>query len=557
MPLRYLIFLLVINLSLLPSFGQDQSEVNALIQSANHLMSSHADKSILLANQALNISLQEGYKKEEVIALITLSNIYWHKTDINKALEYAENANILAEENNFELQRVDSYLNLGRIYKLLGDFELSADYFFLALTIAEKEQNKKRMSTALSRLGFNYFDLGSYEKALEYYNRSLELSRQINDSISIARELNNMAAAYASLGIYSDFEKVLKEAVNINSENKNNSWLGVNYLNLGSLNAENNRFDSAFYYFDKAETLFMGINQLEKVSKIYIEKAKCYQTLNNSNQRLNYLNQSYQLSTSNNLKRMSYISSLELHDYYLEQKDTSNAYLYSIRETEYKDSLNITGSITSLNHLEIAHSIEKKKHELIVKKQRERFITQIVIICLVAVLIFIFLLFLRYQLKVKYSRLQQNKLKEELDYKNRELATNVLNMMKRNEALTNISTKLKTLRKTITQPNYKKEVQQLSNQIDRVIKSNIWLDFEKRFNHVHPTFYENLYLQFPDLTPNEKRVCAFLKLNMSTKEISELTGQKVESIEKARTRLRKKLNLTNTQINLVTFLSQY
>ncbi len=44
---------------------------------------------------------------------------------------------------------------------------------------------------------------------------------------------------------------------------------------------------------------------------------------------------------------------------------------------------------------------------------------------------------------------------------------------------------------------------------------------------------------------------------MSTKEISELTGQKVESLEKARTRLRKKLNLTNTNVNLISFVSQF
>ena len=60
---------------------------------------------------------------------------------------------------------------------------------------------------------------------------------------------------------------------------------------------------------------------------------------------------------------------------------------------------------------------------------------------------------------------------------------------------------------------------------------------------------------FPDLSPSEQRLCAFLRLNMSTKEISELTGQRISSLETARYRLRKKLGITNSHINLITFLN--
>lgn len=557
MRLHYLLFIFIMMVSSFKSFGFNKPEVHSMIQSAEKLMKRDTEKSLLLASQALGISRKEKYVKEEIIALITMSNIFWYKTELGKALDYAETALTLAESNNFELQRIDAYLSLGRIYQLLGDFDLSADYFFKALSLSEKEKDTKRMSSTLSGLGFNYFDLGSYEEALIYYNRSLELSRQLNDSLSISRELNNIAAAYASLGIFSDFENVIKEAISINSKSNNKSWLGVNYLNLGSLNGENNNFDTAFYYFNKAEDLFIELNQLEKVVKIYIEKAKCYQTLNNPTQRLYYLNKSLDLATHQNLKRMSYLSALELHDYFLEQHDTAKAYQYLKAETKYKDSLDIKGNLTRLNHLEILKNNESKKHELAVQKQKDRFINQIIIIVLIATILVIFLLFRRYQLKVKYAHLQESKLKEELDFKNRELATNVLNLMKRNETLSEVSSELKELRKIITPVQTKKNIQQLSSKIDRVMKNNIWSDFEKRFNQVHPTFYDNLYEKFPDLTPNEKRICAFLKLNMSSKEISELTGQKVESLEKARTRLRKKLKLTNTSVNLTSYLSQF
>jgi DNA-binding CsgD family transcriptional regulator len=64
-----------------------------------------------------------------------------------------------------------------------------------------------------------------------------------------------------------------------------------------------------------------------------------------------------------------------------------------------------------------------------------------------------------------------------------------------------------------------------------------------------------LQQQFPDLSPNERRLCAFLRLNMSSKEISTITGQSIHSIQVARTRLRKKLQLTHSEQGLIEFLA--
>ena len=80
-------------------------------------------------------------------------------------------------------------------------------------------------------------------------------------------------------------------------------------------------------------------------------------------------------------------------------------------------------------------------------------------------------------------------------------------------------------------------------------------DFELRFKEVNAGFYESLNQMYPDLTPNEVRLCAFLKLNMSTKEISSITHQSVKSINMARFRLRKKLDIDRDE-NLISFLTQ-
>lgn len=77
------------------------------------------------------------------------------------------------------------------------------------------------------------------------------------------------------------------------------------------------------------------------------------------------------------------------------------------------------------------------------------------------------------------------------------------------------------------------------------------------FNRVHLDFYKKLQRIAPDLTPTELKLCAFLRLNMSTKEISSLTQSSDRSIDVMRGRIRKKLNITNTTTNLITFLSEF
>ena len=82
-----------------------------------------------------------------------------------------------------------------------------------------------------------------------------------------------------------------------------------------------------------------------------------------------------------------------------------------------------------------------------------------------------------------------------------------------------------------------------------------WEEFEVRFQEVYTGYYTKLNTKFPDLTPNELRLCAFFRLNMTTKEIAAITYQSTNSIVVARYRLRKKLGLEKEE-NLVGFLSK-
>ncbi len=80
-----------------------------------------------------------------------------------------------------------------------------------------------------------------------------------------------------------------------------------------------------------------------------------------------------------------------------------------------------------------------------------------------------------------------------------------------------------------------------------------WDDFENLFEYVYSSFNEKLNKLYPTLTKNERKICAFLKLNLSNKEISQITFQSDEALKKARLRLRQKLGI-GRETNLVAFL---
>ena len=166
------------------------------------------------------------------------------------------------------------------------------------------------------------------------------------------------------------------------------------------------------------------------------------------------------------------------------------------------------------------------------------------------------IIFNRNRIKSKNALFEKKILENDLELKNKEMTSNVMSLMKKNELLVEISKKLSVVEKSAYRNETKATVRQIAKELQDNTNEEIWHEFKVRFEDVHKDYYNRLLQLYPDLWPSEQRLCAFLRLNMTTKEISELTGQSVATLEKARYRLRKKLEIPHSKINLVTFLSK-
>ena len=134
-------------------------------------------------------------------------------------------------------------------------------------------------------------------------------------------------------------------------------------------------------------------------------------------------------------------------------------------------------------------------------------------------------------------RLKNEKLEQDMANKNRELAVSTMSLIKKNEFLTSIKEKL---RKSTDAPKIKSVIQTIDRDIN---EEDNWNFFKKAFSNADKDFFKKIKARHPELTANDLKLCAYLRLNLSSKEIAPLLNISVKSVEIKRYRLRKKMNL--------------
>lgn len=154
------------------------------------------------------------------------------------------------------------------------------------------------------------------------------------------------------------------------------------------------------------------------------------------------------------------------------------------------------------------------------------------------------------------TKLQTEKLQAELASKTRELANSAMTLVYKNELLQKLGGEITKLK----DENGKKLSDDQTRKIQKVINDGMnderdWHLFENSFNEAHESFFKKLKAQHPDLVPNDLKLCAYLRMNMSSKEMSSLLNISLRGVEIRRYRLRKKLEVPHDK-NLTEFLME-
>lgn len=496
--------------------------------------------------------------------------------DLSKALQFSEQGLEVAERSGSLLLLAEANLSMGSICFFQGLFELSVKHYHEALNIHKTMGNPEGIAQALTNLGGVHLQLLKFEESKEYFNEALEIyldsSKERGDTMPpypVISIYNNLGIAFENL---SDYDKAIEYylrgislAKRIPTQWKN---LAMLHNNIGSSYMKSGRPAEALDNMEEA--LRIRKEMFDKVGEAssYRMIGLFFKNQQNPSKALENFTKGFALATEVGSTPLLSGISEQLFEIFQQENRVDSAFKYHLLFKEYSDQLKNEETLRELTRMEIVSQYqEKEKIQQVV--QRKRALRQLLVsLVLVLSLIILGLLFFlsqgrlrrlnllnkNIQLAAENAELEREALSRELEMKNKELTTNVIYQIRKNELINSIAEKL-----VANSQNFRKENQKLINEIlkdlENTQKENIWPEFESRFHQVHNQFYDRLNEINPDLTPNERRLCAFLRLNMSTKEISSITGQSLRSIDVARTRLRKKLNLTNSDQGLIEFLS--
>jgi DNA-binding CsgD family transcriptional regulator len=158
------------------------------------------------------------------------------------------------------------------------------------------------------------------------------------------------------------------------------------------------------------------------------------------------------------------------------------------------------------------------------------------------------------------AEMRNQQLNTELKHKSSELADSTMNLIRKNDMLQSMDEDMQNLSESVRREDAKAKITKKIIEIRKGIQSNMteddnWEKFEENFNLVYDDFMTKLLIRFPDLKTNERKLCAYLRMGLSSKEMASLLNASVRSMETARYRLRKKLGLEGGD-NLTNFIQE-
>ncbi|MHC1775323.1 MAG: tetratricopeptide repeat protein [Lentimicrobium sp.] len=532
-------------------------KVRVLIALSREEEGSDPSKSIQYAQNALNISEKNEMETETIRSLIQLGNSYIRVSKYQNAFEVAQKAIEMSGDRNKPEEMAKARGIMALIYYELGDYEQSARYDFENLKYYEEINNQKQIGISLGNIGIDFTSQNNYQKGLEYLNKSFEIAKKNNDYHGMAYQYNNIAGVYSEY--YRDHRIALgyyKEALKINSKLNDSRQQGIYLMNIGNSFSKLKMNDSILGYYEKAREIFRSINNQYLLAECQTHIGEYYYTGNVLTESLLNADSALILSLQNDFKEKIKTAAGLLHKIYLSRNDTLRAYRYAMLENQAKDSLVEKQNRQEVYKLEFQYNYEKQDKAKQIARQRKDNLMVVIILSLASGLIIIILLFSRNRIKSKNIVLEKESIEKELHFKDKELTINLIALIKKNEMLSDISNKLIQIGKGAKNEETKEAIHKITREVRNNADDKMLKEFSLRFQEVHTGFYESLLKKYPDLTQNELKLCAFLRLNMSSKDISELTGQRILTIDHARYRLRKKLGISNLEVNLVAFLSQ-
>lgn len=418
-------------------------------------------------------------------------------------------------------------------------------------SLAEKSNNQSLLLAVNNSLGANYRVLNDFVQAKGFYNKALKVALQEKDLKSTAMIFNNLGSVYRKLENSDSALYYYEEASAILTSIDSKYYLAQNLLNIGNIYEVQKDYRQAEYYFAKCLSISEegGIRYGMLISKLNL--GNLFRIKKEYQKGEDFLNEALLLAEEMSMRREKGLILERLSWIQRDRRQFKSAYELEIESKIILDALLSESVKKEALDLKAKYDAEKKEKEIIglETKMKQLYLMGAMMLIIVIVLV-ICLLWISYRHKnLRQTKLlvekEKSSLMRTIEIKDMELTSQAMQLTQIKEILKN----WKLANTSKVSPSSKEGLDSLKPAIFETLKA----DFEGRITSSNEDFFKILLDKFPTLRPAELRLCAYLRLNISTKEIAEMLNKSIRTIETTRYSIRKKMGLDGNE-NLVSFL---
>ncbi len=561
--------------------AKDTAEVSLLNQISESLRKSRAKEAIEYGERALSKAESISFEAGIMNAHRNIGLAHGYNNDLAQAIDHLSQCAIRAETLKDYKVAANCYMNIGSMYSVLGDNQQWLESYLHALTFSEKAGDKKGTASLLYGIGNSFASEKKYKQALENYNRSIELFEELGEKGELPKVYANMGRMYEDSTDYTKaleyYDKALTEFARFKNKRGRASALTFR-ANTYFLQ---HRYAEALTDLDESLSISTEQNYQFAIPDALLLKGKIFLAEKDYGKAIDALQKA--LPHAKKLGSKSNLSNLyrTLSEVYFAKGDYISAYKFQGLHTTYQDSTMNAERSRQIQEMQFRFQTAKREQE-IATLRRDQFLNKVYLgvgLTVVALMVAIGMLAVnRQRLKIRKDRelsqkenqileekrslieaelanrlLNEERLKTLIDYNNKEMTTYALNLIQKNELLDNIKAGIEEIRSSDAD-QIKSKLQSLLNTVNYSFHlDKDWENFRMHFEQVHQSFFDKLNELYPDLGPNDLKLCALIRLNLDTKALATVLDISPESAKVARHRLRKKLNLAADQ-NLASYL---
>lgn len=452
------------------------------------------------AREALELARQLKDKMGQANALNCLGWVHMLRSDYAEALALYRQALAICEEMGSARGQAMARGNMAVVYQKQSDYPRALRHHLSALQFFEALDDPEMVAAACGNIANIYRDQEAYERAVDYFERALSIHRQLNDPDAIAFDLH-------SLGVVYDYQDRPKKALDFYEKaltfiprDKPSRILRNIHAAIGKA------------YLRTKQHLALAQDHLQQTLDIeqqldisygnnHLALGKCYKTQQQYDLAEQQMLEGIALAKQSGQKKYIKAGYEELADLYKQMGQFENALqcheqMFDIHVEVFNDE-----KARQLSAIRTQYETEKKEQENL-------------------------------------------RLKQELDHHKEELLLHVRTLARKNQLIREIQQHFHQAKKQEEPIDISKILSRLNTNKSR---KEEWAEFCDYFAKLHPHFLDELTQSFPKLTRQEQKICALIKLGLSSKQIAEAIFISVRGVENHRYNIRKKVDLPADQ----------